>query len=182
MKIYTRTGDKGQTSLLGGKRVSKSDQRIEAYGGVDELNAHIGLIRDQYDDEGISQLLLEVQNQLFTIGSHLALQPGKSLETVPKLRQENIDILENEMDRMNEALPEMRNFVLPGGNVRISTCHIARCVCRRAERYVVALSENESVDSIVVKYLNRLSDYLFVLSRKISRDLEIDEIPWRPKN
>lgn len=180
-KIYTKTGDKGQTSLIGGTRVPKHHIRIEAYGTVDELNSYIGLIRDQKIDEHSRQLLIEVQDRLFTIGSSLASDPEKSKMKIPDLREEDITLLEQEMDKMNDVLPEMRSFVLPGGHTTVSFCHIARCVCRRAERLTIHLSETDYVAELVIKYLNRLSDYLFVLSRKLSYDLQADEIPWVPR-
>ena len=181
MKIYTKTGDKGQTSLIGGTRVSKHHIRIETYGTVDELNSHIGLIRDQQIDEHNKKILLEIQDRLFTIGSTLASDPEKSKMKIPDLKEEDIILLEQEMDKMNETLPEMRSFILPGGHTTVSFCHIARCVCRRAERLTIHLSENSFVSDIVIKYLNRLSDYLFMLSRKLSQDLHALEIPWKPR-
>jgi cob(I)alamin adenosyltransferase len=180
-KIYTKTGDKGQTSLIGGTRVPKHHIRIESYGTVDELNSFIGLIRDQQIDDHSKKMLIEIQDRLFTIGSSLASDPERSKMKIPDLKEEDIIVLENEMDRMDESLPEMRSFVLPGGHTTVSYCHIARCVCRRAERQTIHLSENEFVADLVVKYLNRLSDYLFVLSRKLSQDLKAEEIPWKPR-
>jgi cob(I)alamin adenosyltransferase len=181
MKIYTKTGDKGQTSLIGGTRVPKSHIRIEAYGTIDELNSYIGLIRDQQIDEHSSQILIEIQDRLFTIGSTLASDTEKSKMKIPDLKEEDITLLEQEMDKMNETLPEMRSFILPGGHTTVSFCHIARCVCRRAERLTIHLSENSFVSELVIKYLNRLSDYLFVLSRKLTHDLHAGEIPWKPR-
>lgn len=180
-KIYTKTGDKGQTSLIGGTRVPKHHIRIEAYGTVDELNSYIGLIRDQQIDEQTKTLLIEIQDRLFTIGSSLASDPDKSKMKIPDLKEEDVTLLEQEMDKMNEILPEMRSFVLPGGHTTVSFCHIARCVCRRAERLTIHLSEESYVADLVIKYLNRLSDYLFVLSRKLSQDLNAREIPWKPR-
>ena len=181
MKIYTKTGDKGQTSLIGGTRVPKHHIRIEAYGTVDELNSHIGLIRDQQIDEHSKKILIEIQDRLFTIGSSLAADPEKSKMKLPDLKEEDIILLEQEMDKMNETLPEIKTFVLPGGHTTVSFCHIARCVCRRAERLTIHLSENSFVAELVIKYLNRLSDYLFVLSRKLTHDLQAIEIPWKPR-
>jgi len=181
MKIYTKTGDKGQTSLIGGTRVPKHHIRIEAYGTVDELNSWIGLIRDQPMDESYIKTLLEIQDRLFTIGSSLASDPDKSKMKVPDLKEEDIVLLETEMDKMNEKLPELHAFILPGGHTSISYCHIARCVCRRAERHVLHLSENNFVAELVIKYLNRLSDYLFMLSRALSLDLKAKEQPWKPR-
>jgi cob(I)alamin adenosyltransferase len=181
MKIYTKTGDKGQTSLIGGTRVPKHNMRIEAYGTVDELNSYIGLIRDQPMDEHSKKILIEIQDRLFTIGSILASDPEKSKMKIPDLLEEDITLLENEIDKMNETLPEMRSFVLPGGHTTVSFCHIARCVCRRAERLTIHLSENSAVPDLVIKYLNRLSDYIFVLSRKFTQDLKAQEIPWKAR-
>lgn len=181
MKIYTKTGDKGLTSLFGGKRVPKHHMRIEAYGTVDELNSYIGLIRDQKVDENTFKVLIEIQDRLFTLGSMLATEPGNEKVKVPQLFEEDITLLENEIDKMNETLPEMRSFVLPGGHPTVSYCHIARCVCRRSERLTVHLTEVEPVQEIVVKYLNRLSDYLFVLSRKLTQDNNANEIPWKAR-
>jgi cob(I)alamin adenosyltransferase len=180
-KIYTKTGDKGQTSLIGGTRVPKHHIRIETYGTVDELNSYIGLIRDQQIDEHSKQLLIEIQDRLFTIGSSLASDPDKSKMKIPDLKEEDVLLLEQEMDKMDELLPEMRSFVLPGGHTTVSFCHIARCICRRAERLTIHLSEESFVSDLVIKYLNRLSDYLFVLSRKLSQDLHAQEIPWKPR-
>jgi cob(I)alamin adenosyltransferase len=181
MKIYTKTGDKGQTSLIGGTRVPKHHIRIEAYGTVDELNSQIGLIRDQQIDEQSKKILIEIQDRLFTIGSSLASDPEKSKMKIPDLKETDIQLLEQEMDNMNEALPELKAFILPGGHTTVSYCHIARCVCRRAERLTIHLSENSFVADLVIIYLNRLSDYLFVLSRKLSKDLNAQEIPWKPR-
>ena len=181
MKIYTKTGDKGQTSLFGGKRVPKHDVRIEAYGTVDELNSYIGLIRDQEIDKKSIDTLIEIQDRLFTVGSILATEPGNIKVKVPQLHEEDISLLENEIDKMNEDLPEMRSFVLPRGHTIVSYCHITRCICRRAERIVSQLSEIEQVDIIVLQYLNRLSDYLFVLARKIVVDKAVDEVLWKAR-
>lgn len=180
-KIYTKTGDKGQTSLIGGTRVPKFDIRIESYGTVDELNSHIGLIRDQSIDSNTREVLIEVQDRLFTIGSLLAADPEKNKMTLPQISEKDIELLESEIDKMNETLPEMKFFVLPGGHTTISFCHIARCVCRRAERCVLKLNEQAPVNELIYKYLNRLSDYLFVLSRKITADLNAPETPWKPR-
>lgn len=179
-KIYTKTGDKGQTSLIGGTRVPKFDVRIEAYGTVDELNSFIGLVRDQKIDLHSIEALIEIQDRLFTIGSLLAADE-KNKMPLPQISETDILFLEKEIDQMNESLPEMKSFVLPGGHVAVSYCHVARCVCRRAERTVLQLNEKESVDELIYKYLNRLSDYLFVLSRKITHDLGVQETPWKPR-
>lgn len=183
MKIYTRTGDKGTTSLIGGTKVPKSHLRIEAYGTVDELNSHIGLCLDMLTDEASRQLLREIQDRLFTIGSALACDPVKEPRMrIPDLKEEDITLLEKEIDRMNEALPAMKHFILPGGHVTVSQLHVARCVCRRAERCIVRLEmEDQEVDNIILKYLNRLSDYLFVLGRYAGMLLKAEEIPWRPR-
>ena len=180
-KIYTKTGDKGETSLIGGTRVPKHHLRIESYGTVDELNSYIGLIRDQEIDLHYKEVLIEIQDRLFTIGSSLASDPEKSNMKIPDLKEEDVLLLEREMDKMDESLPEMKSFVLPGGHTTVSYCHIARCVCRRAERMTIHLSETSFVADLVIKYLNRLSDYLFVLSRKLSKDLNAAEIPWKPR-
>jgi len=180
-KIYTKTGDKGQTSLIGGTRVPKFDIRIEAYGTVDELNSNIGLIRDQAIDNHSKEILIEIQDRLFTIGSLLAEDTKKNKMTLPQISETDIQLLEKEIDKMNETLPEMKSFVLPGGHTTISFCHVARCVCRRAERCVLRLNEEQPVNELVYKYLNRLSDYLFVLSRKFTQDLKATETPWKPR-
>lgn len=181
MKVYTKKGDKGETSLIGGTRVPKHHTRIEAYGTVDELNSYIGLVRDQEVDKHTAEILIEIQDRLFTIGSSLASDPEKSKMKIPDLKDEDIELLEKEMDKMNEELPEMRSFVLPGGHQAVSFCHIARCVCRRAERISTQLSEDSFVDERVLKYLNRLSDYLFVLSRLLTKQLNVTETPWKPR-
>lgn len=181
MKIYTKTGDKGTTALFGGKRVLKSDIRIEAYGTVDELNAYIGLIRFKDIDLRSIETLGEIQERLFTLGSILASEPGKDNLKVPDLHEADVEFLEKEIDKMNETLPELKTFILPGGNDAIGFCHVARCVCRRAERNSVRLAETEVVSDIVIKYLNRLSDYLFVLSRKLTYDANLPETPWNPR-
>ena len=181
MKVYTKTGDKGETSLFGGKRVPKFDLRIEAYGTVDELNSWIGLIRDQEIDSAYVKVLLEVQDRLFSIGAELAADPDKPKLKKPDLLDSDITFLENEIDNMETALEPMTTFVLPGGHTIVSYCHVTRCVCRRAERLVVELSTHEKIEEFIVQYLNRLSDYLFVLSRKLSLDLKAEEKPWLPR-
>lgn len=182
-KIYTKTGDLGKTSLIGGTKVPKSNSRIEAYGTVDELNSFIGLLIDHSREAVDIATLREVQDRLFTIGSSLATDPDKeSSMKLPDLKEEDISLLENEIDNMNEELPEMRSFILPGGHVAVSTAHITRCVCRRAERHSVLLHEqNQFVDPLVIKYLNRLSDYLFVFGRYVGSKLNVEEIPWRAR-
>lgn len=182
MKIYTKTGDSGFTSLIGGTRVPKHHIRIESYGTVDELNSYLGLIRDQDIAGHDKQILKQIQDRLFTIGASLAADPEKSKMVLPDLHAEDIELLEREMDLMNEELPELRHFILPGGNNAISFCHIARCVCRRAERITVHLAEDSLVDEKVNIYLNRLSDYLFTLARKVGNDHEIPENQWIPRN
>ncbi|MEO1052821.1 MAG: cob(I)yrinic acid a,c-diamide adenosyltransferase [Bacteroidota bacterium] len=181
MKIYTKTGDKGTTSLFGGTRVSKAHLRIDTYGTVDELNSYIGLIRDQEINFPRKETLVEIQDRLFTLGSILATEPGNEKVKIPELQEGDIEFLEKEIDKMNDLLPPMRNFVLPGGHQSVSFCHVARCVCRRAERLTVALNDEEPIDERVVRYLNRLSDYLFVLSRLMSQELGADEVPWKPR-
>ncbi|MEQ1677809.1 MAG: cob(I)yrinic acid a,c-diamide adenosyltransferase [Chitinophagaceae bacterium] len=189
MKIYTKTGDKGTTSLIGGTKVPKSHLRIEAYGTVDELNSYIGLCKDLVTDTAATTILLEVQDRLFTIGSSLACDPVKEPKMrIPDLKETDVQVLEKEMDRMNETVPEMKSFILPGGHTTLSHLHIARCICRRAERCCVRLEitaemgeESLETETFVIKYLNRLSDYLFVLSRYTGHQLNIAEIPWKPR-
>ena len=180
MKIYTKKGDKGSTSLIGGVKVSKNNERIHAYGTVDELNSFLGVVRDAYKEPVAQEVLNKIQNNLFTVGSHLAAHPEKNKMKLPDISEEDIVLLEEEIDRMNEILPELTNFILPGGNLASSYCHVARCVCRRAERLTVGLGEHEQVEPLMIKYLNRLSDYLFVLARKISFDAGAEEIKWMP--
>jgi len=188
MKVYTKTGDTGTTALFGGTRVSKNHIRIESYGTVDELNSHIGLIRDQEINFIYKQVLIEVQDRLFTVGAILATPPEKEIMKSGEKRLQNLGILESdieflekEIDKMEESLPPMTHFILPGGHTTVSYCHIARCVCRRAERLSVHLNDIEPTDELVIKYLNRLSDYLFVLARKLSHDLKGDEVQWIPR-
>ena len=188
MKIYTKTGDKGTTALFGGTRVPKDHIRIESYGTVDELNSYIGLIRDQEMNPHYKNILIEIQDRLFTVGAILATPPEKEVKKNGELRlkklgitESDIELLENEIDTMENELPAMTHFVLPGGHTTVSYCHIARCVCRRAERLAVHLDHNEPVAEIVIKYLNRLSDYLFVLARKLTIDLKAEELKWIPR-
>ena len=188
MKIYTKTGDKGTTALFGGTRVPKHHIRIECYGTVDELNSHLGLIRDQDIDKHSKNMLITIQENLFTLGAILATDPKKSLLksgkarlNIPRISDADITLLEEEMDHMNTTLPPMTHFVLPGGHQTVSFCHIARCVCRRAERLATSLNEIEPLQAELLIYLNRLSDYLFVLARKLSYDMQVDEIKWIPK-
>lgn len=181
-KIYTKTGDKGETSLIGGKRVPKYHDRIEAYGTLDELNAFIGMIRDQDIDEHTRKMLIEIQDRVFTAESLLAEDAeSPSPRKLPEIFEDDIKLLENEIDLMNETLPPIQNFVLPGGHPVVSYCHIARTVCRRAERITLKLSQHYTVPPLVVKYLNRLSDYLFVLSRKMTMDFDATETPWKAR-
>ena len=181
MKIYTKTGDEGQTSLVGGTRVSKTELRIEAYGTVDELNSYVGLLRDQAINTERKELLKEIQDRLFTIGSILASEPEQNKKRIPDLYESDIELLEKAMDDMDTHLEPMRFFILPGGHQAISFGHIARTVCRRAERIVLRLSLESEVNDLVVKYLNRLSDYLFVLCRMMAKDLNIEENAWKPR-
>lgn len=188
MKIYTKTGDKGTTALFGGTRVPKHHIRIDSYGTVDELNSHIGLIRDQKIDSHYKDILINIQDKLFTVGAILATDPekatlknGKQRLKIPKINQYDIQLLEDEMDKMDAQLPPMTHFVLPGGHQTVSFCHIARTVCRRAERLASALYDLEPFQQDTLTYLNRLSDYLFVLARKLSQDLKAEEVKWIPK-
>jgi len=181
MKIYTKTGDQGTTALFGGKRVSKADLRIDTYGTVDELNSWAGLLRDQSVNDKRASILMEIQDRLFTIGSMLATEPGNQKVKIPKLAPDDVNHLEREIDAMEATLEPMRSFILPGGHTSVSFCHIARTVCRRAERLTIALSQNEPVDELVIQYLNRLSDYLFVLARKMSAELQAVETPWQAR-
>lgn len=198
-KIYTKTGDKGETGLFGGARVPKSHIRVEAYGTVDELNSYIGLLSDlmpppraveaNTQDSPTAhrkkEVLKEIQDRLFTIGSVLASDPTKNMMT-PDVKMEDIQRLENEIDVMDAELPPLKNFILPGGHSTVSFCNIARTVCRRAERLIIALDtlekqEGREIEPLVIQYINRLSDYLFVLGRKIAKDLGVDEIIWKPR-
>ncbi len=185
MKIYTKKGDSGTTQLIGGTRVPKHHIRIECYGTVDELNSFIGLLRDQQISEDHKINLIEIQDRLFTIGSTLASDPENAIpkfrEKIPDLKEEDVLFLEREIDRMDDVLPEMKSFILPGGHTIVSYCHLARCVCRRSERLATHLSEIDFVDPLVIKYLNRLSDYLFVLSRMLAKELSVVETPWKPR-
>jgi len=188
MKVYTKTGDKGTTALFGGTRVPKHHIRIDSYGTVDELNSHIGLIRDQDMNEQYKKTLILIQDKLFTVGAILATDPekatlknGKERLNIPKISEDDIALLENEIDTMEQDLPPMTHFVLPGGHTSVSYCHIARCVCRHSERLASALYELEPFLPEALKYLNRLSDYLFVLARKLSHDLQADEVKWIPE-
>jgi cob(I)alamin adenosyltransferase len=181
VKIYTKTGDTGSTSLVGGTRVSKANLRIESYGTVDELNSYIGLLRDLDVNESRRDILKEIQDRLFTIGAILASEAEQNRKQIPDLYESDVELLEKEMDTMNEAIPPMRFFILPGGHQAISFGHLARTVCRRAERLVIRLAEADEVEPLVIKYLNRLSDYIFVLCRQMHIDLGVDEIAWKPR-
>lgn len=180
-RIYTKTGDKGETALFGGRRVPKSHLRVDAYGTVDELNSFIGLLRDHVEAHDIRQNLETIQHRLFTVGAHLASDPAKSPPT-PDILPADIQFLEQDMDAMDTTLPPLRHFILPGGHITVSHCHICRTVCRRAERLVVALVQSgETVDALVLQYLNRLSDWFFVLGRKLAADLQADEVIWKQR-
>ncbi|WP_020595253.1 cob(I)yrinic acid a,c-diamide adenosyltransferase [Spirosoma panaciterrae] len=182
MKIYTKTGDKGQTGLIGGRRVSKADLRIDTYGTIDELNAWLGLVRDQPVNESRKDILKDIQDRLFTMGAELATDPEKaSKRPIPSITADDIQVLELAMDNMDAELPELRAFILPGGHQAVSFCHLARTVCRRAERLVITLHEQSPVDERVLQYINRLSDYLFVLGRKMAQELSSEEVIWKPK-
>ncbi len=180
-KVYTKTGDKGTTALIGGKRVAKNHPQIEAYGTVDELNAFVGLLRDQEIDSRSKKILTEIQERLFVLESQIAVSPGKEVKSMPVLHEKDVQLLEFEIDMMNETLPPLTAFVLPGGHPVVSYCHVCRTVCRRAERLVIGLADNYPVDAVNIRYLNRLSDYFFVLGRKLARDMRVDEILWKPR-
>lgn len=181
MKIYTKTGDQGITSLIGGTKVPKHHLRIESYGTVDELNSYIGLIRDQEISEEDKTFLKDIQDRLFTIGASLASDPEKSKMKIPDLSVADVEVLEKKIDEMNEILPELKHFILPGGSTTVSYCHVARCVCRRAERLIVHLATESFVDERVIMYINRLSDFLFVMGRYIGFKNEIAENQWVPR-
>ena len=179
-RIYTKTGDHGETALFGGRRVPKNHWRVEAYGTVDELNSFIGLLCDALENKPLQDMLQEIQHRLFSIGAHLASDPEQPLPS-PDLRPGDIHLLESAMDRMDEQLPPLRNFILPGGHPTVSLCHVCRTVCRRAERLAVGLQQHEPVDEQVLQYLNRLSDYFFMLSRQLAFDAGVAEIAWHPR-
>lgn len=180
MKIYTKKGDRGETSLIGGERVPKHHIRIEAYGTIDELNSHIGILRSFVTDDINTNVLPEIQDRLFTIGSLLASAPGSKM-VLPDLKESDSVLLENSIDKMNEVLPPLRSFVLPAGSIEVAQCHVARCVCRRAERLIVHLNEIEIVDAEILVYINRLSDYLFVLGRFVAFKSGVGEVSWKPR-
>jgi cob(I)alamin adenosyltransferase len=188
MKIYTKTGDNGTTALFGGTRVAKHHIRIESYGTVDELNSWLGLIRDQKINSHSASVITSIQDKLFTVGAILATDPekatlknGKERLNIPKISTDDIKLLEKEMDQMDSELPAMTHFILPGGHTTVSYCHISRTVCRRAERLISHLNATEPIDELVMIYINRLSDYLFVLARKLSSELKAEEIKWIPE-
>lgn len=180
MKIYTRTGDEGTTALFGGRRVSKADLRIDAYGTVDELNSFLAVVRDQEVNKKREHFLVQIQERLFVVGSILATEPGNTKVKIPELLENDALALEEAIDQMETHLEPLRNFVLPGGHISVSHCHVARTVCRRAERAIVALNDMENVNPLIIKYINRLSDYLFVLARTMAAELNVAETPWRP--
>lgn len=179
-KIYTKGGDKGSTSLMGGTRVPKYDDRINAYGTLDELNSFLGLIRDLGVNNHYKSIILGIQNFLFTAESYLASETKESAERLPELSEESVFLLEHEIDEMNKDLPPLKNFILPGGHPIVSYCHISRTICRRAERLVIKLAEEHEINPVIIRFLNRLSDYLFVLARKMTKELGAGEIPWKP--
>lgn len=181
LKIYTRKGDKGETSLIGGRRVPKFSLRVECYGTVDELNSVIGMVRDLSECFQYQETLLEIQDRLFTVESLLASDSSESAVTLPQLYEMDVLFLESEIDRMNEGLPVLSSFVLPGGHIAVSWSHIARTVCRRAERHIIRLAAEENVDDIIIKYINRLSDFLFVLARRLSYNMKVDENLWKAR-
>ena len=182
LKIYTKTGDKGETSLIGGSRVPKYHIRIEAYGTVDELNSYVGYLRDQLYEENLRKELLEVQDRLFTVESLLAAEEGKDLSNrLPQLFEDDVLRLEREIDDMNRVLPDLGHFILPGGHPLVSLCHICRTVCRRAERQCIRLNTEFPVDEVIIHYLNRLSDYFFVLSRFIALNRQVPDLPWKAR-
>lgn len=178
-KIYTKTGDTGETSLFGGTRLPKNHLRIEAYGTLDELNSYLGIVRDSITDEAMRNILKSIQDRLFAIGANLASDAVYPI--IPDIYPADIDLLEQQIDTLDAALPPLKNFILPGGHVAVSFCHVARCVCRRAERLAVALHHEDPIEPLILQYLNRLSDYLFTLSRKIALDLNAEEIVWQPR-
>ena len=182
MKIYTKTGDLGETGLYGGRRLSKSDLRLEAYGTIDELNSYLGLIRALDIHAHQQNLIIDVQTELFTIGAHLAADEKKSGLLLPEFNENLVNDLEAAIDEMNDPMPEQKHFILPGGNVAISHAHVCRCICRRAERFCVNMQEHDLfIDPLVIKYINRLSDYIFVLARFIGHTLKVEEIKWKPR-
>ena len=181
-KIYTKTGDKGETSLIGGSRVPKYHDRIEAYGTLDELNSFIGLLRDQISDKHIKEVLLRVQENIFTAESLLATEPDKEISrSLPTLSEDDVHELELEIDDMNQHLPPLSSFLLPGGHPLVSLSHVCRTICRRSERVIIKLSVQLAVDEVVIRYVNRLSDYLFVLARELAFANNVADLPWKPR-
>jgi cob(I)alamin adenosyltransferase len=182
-RVYTKTGDRGTTSLIGGTKVLKSHERIEAYGTIDELNAYIGLCRDLVEIPAIKTVLKEIQDRLFTVGSALACDPSKESKLkIPDLKENDVFFLESEIDKLDEELQPLQFFILPGGHPTVSNIHIARCVCRRSERLIVKLLlPDEEHDHLIIKYINRLSDYLFVLGRYVALKLNVEEQQWHPR-
>ena len=180
-KIYTKQGDKGQTSLIGGTRVPKYDDRVEAYGTIDELKSYIGIIRDLSEDKNVKDLLLLVQERLFTAESRVAVDSEEALKKMPELFEKDIELLENRIDEMNEKLPSLTSFILPSGHILASHAHVARTICRRAERITLKAFPDGDVDPLVLKYLNRMSDFLFVLARKFANELGDGDVKWEPK-
>lgn len=182
LKLYTKTGDDGTTGLLSGKRVSKHHVRIKAYGSVDELNAWIGLIRNYKMDENLNNTLIIIQQELMTVASQLAddtsFEVSQLMKILDPIEEKHVKYLEDQIDLINKELPELKNFVIPGGHVAVSYAHLARCTCRRAERFITELNEKEHVPEIIIAYINRLSDFLFMLARKLSKEFEISEIKW----
>jgi cob(I)alamin adenosyltransferase len=179
MKIYTKKGDTGETSLLGGKRVKKNHPRIMAYGTIDELNSHLGWVRSFAIKKSYQVDLLKIQKHLFNIGSCLAVDAQSEVKELPQITEEDILYLENQIDEMENNLPVLTEFILPGGNQVVAACHISRSVARRAERLVVILNESEAVEPVILKYLNRLTDYLFVLARSVGHDSGVEEVKWK---
>lgn len=178
MKIYTKKGDTGETSLLGGQRVPKNDIRLMAYGTVDELNSHLGKVRSFKIDAHYQDVLLEIQKKLFIIGSNLA-KTAESKIDLSEISEADVEMLEREIDKMTSSLPEINSFIIPGGSQAVASCHIARSVSRRAERMITTLSQTTAIDKLILKYINRLSDYLFVLARSIGYDDEVEEVLWK---
>ncbi len=181
MKVYTKKGDAGETALLGGRRVSKSHLRIDAYGTLDELNAFVGLLRDHSEIPEINEKLISIQDRIFTIGSHMAMDKEDSKMKLPPVTQDDVNALEQWIDEMEQELPPLKSFVLPGGHVTLSYCHVCRTVCRRSERAAVTLTHDEMINPIILSYINRLSDYFFVLGRYFAKALQVDEVAWEPK-
>lgn len=179
MKIYTKRGDQGETSLIGGSRVPKFNEKVEAYGTIDEIKSYLGLIRDLSEDEEVKNWMLVIQERLFVAESRVAVDSEEALEKMPKLDEKDVEYLENRIDQMNETLPELKHFILPGGHVLASHAHVARTICRRAERHTLKAYPENNAENLVIKYLNRLSDFLFVLARKFANDLGKGDVIWK---